>query len=58
MFWPPPEKPEARQYRFRAEELRCAAESMKDDYCKKTTLRLAEDYERMGAEDRAVTKNQ
>jgi hypothetical protein len=38
---------DAQQYRFRAEELRTVADDMQDESCKRTTYRLAADYDRM-----------
>jgi len=46
---------DAEQYRSRAEELRTVADDMRDEYCRQTTYRLADDYDRMAdhAEARA-----
>jgi hypothetical protein len=38
---------DARQWRARAEEMRSAAEDMRDASCRLTALKIAEDYDRM-----------
>jgi len=38
---------DARIFRSRAEEMRTAAESMLDDYCRQASLRLADDWDRI-----------
>jgi len=47
---------DARQWRSRAEEMRSAADDMKDTDCQATALRIADDYDRMAkhAETRVV----
>ena len=47
---------DAKHWRFRAEEMRAAAEAMNDEMCRAMALRIAEDYERLAvlAEQRSA----
>jgi len=48
---------DAEQYRSRTEELRTIAGGMKDEYCRQTTYRLANDYDRMAAHAEAHARD-
>jgi len=48
---------DAEQYRSRAEELRTIADDMRDEYCKRTTYRLADGYDRMADHAEARAKH-
>ena len=49
---------DAEQYRCRAEELRIVAHDMRDDYCRQTTCRLANDYDGMADDAEARANHQ
>ena len=47
---------DAWHYRLRAEEMRTAADNMKDETCRRTAYRLADDYERMASHIESLAK--